>query len=50
MVKAINTHIDNADVCEKGCCILNNMMKSNSSKKTFDKTNDTNITEQLKAK
>ena len=25
VVKAINTHINNADVCEKGCGALNNM-------------------------
>ena len=25
VVKAINTHINNADVCEKGCCALSNM-------------------------
>ena len=25
VVKVINTHIDNADLCEKGCGALNNM-------------------------
>ena len=29
VVKAINTHIDNADVCEKGCGALSNMTFNN---------------------
>ena len=29
VVKAINTHINNADVCEKGCAALMNMTKDN---------------------
>ena len=28
-VKAINTHIDNADVCEKGCGALGSMTANN---------------------
>ena len=30
VVKAINTHVSNADVCEKGCGALNNMVNENS--------------------
>ena len=29
VVKAINTHIDNVDVCEKGCGALSNMTFNN---------------------
>ena len=29
VVKAINTHIDNADVCEEGCNTLRNMTCDN---------------------
>ena len=30
VVNAINTHINNSDVCEKGCGALFNMSKDNS--------------------
>ena len=30
VVKAVNTHIDNAGVCEQGCGALRNMTKDNS--------------------
>ena len=36
VVKAINTHIDSPDVCEKGCSALWNMTVNNG--KTSDKT------------
>ena len=36
VVKAINTHINNADVCEKGCGALYYMIANNG--KTTDKT------------
>ena len=29
VVKAINIHIGNVDVCEKGCASLNNMTEDN---------------------
>ena len=29
VVKAINTHISNAAICEQGCGALNNMTKGN---------------------
>ena len=29
VVKAINAHINNVDVCEKGCCALKNMTVNN---------------------
>ena len=38
VVKAINTHIDNADVCENGCGALNNMALNNG--KNTDKQNN----------
>ena len=39
VVKAINTHINNASVCEKGCDTLNNMTFNG---KSTDKTNKCN--------
>ena len=40
VVKAINTHIDNAGVCEQGCGALNNMTANNG--KNTDKYNKNN--------
>ena len=37
VVKAINTHISNADVCEKGCGALCNMT-ANNGKNTWQNT------------
>ena len=41
VVKAINTHIDNGGVCERGCCALNNMTANgkNTNKTTATTTN-----------
>ena len=39
-VKAINTHINNAGVCEMGCGALNNMTFNNG--KNTDKTTNKN--------
>ena len=36
VVKAINTHINNAGVCDRGCGALNNMTANNG--KNTDKT------------
>lgn len=37
VVKTINAHIDNADVCEKGCGALNNMVLNCKKKKASKK-------------
>ena len=37
VVKAINTHIGNADVCEQGCGALNNMTANGKKKKIQNK-------------
>ena len=37
VVRAINTHIDNADVCKSGCDALRNMTVNG--KNTLNKTN-----------
>ena len=39
VVKAINTHIDNADVCEKGCAALWNMVLNGKNTETKSKHN-----------
>lgn len=33
VIRAINTHINNASVCENGCCTLRNIIKGNSKNK-----------------
>ena len=40
IVKAINKHINNADVCYQGCCALMNM--------TINNGKNTNIKQQIK--
>ena len=40
VVKAINIHIENVDICEYGCGALCNMTANNG--KNFDKTTNSN--------
>ena len=42
VVKAINTHIDNPDLCQKGCGVLNNMVNENSKNCKSIEQNQTN--------
>ena len=39
IVKAINTHINNHDVCKQGCGALSSMTKDNGKKRTKQKFN-----------
>ena len=48
IVKAINTHINNSDVCENGCNALWNMTANG--KKTLIKQQKQDENEQLKTK
>ena len=48
VVKAINIHIDNVDVCEHGCCALRNM--TNNRKYTDETTQSKQKYEQLRTK